>query len=88
MAGSSCTLELDILSGRKLETVEWQHFNGTTETIIDVSKNLEKYSGGTVDRTALTISNINIDDNGEYKCRLTNGVKTATSTTIYVLVCK
>ncbi|XP_061175934.1 hemicentin-1-like [Saccostrea echinata] len=85
--GGNVTLSVTLSDTEINSTIVWekQGFKNKSFEVIDVSSN-EKYDGGSLTSPSLSIFNVNNDDSGYYRCRVTNIDGTTTSTSIQIRV--
>lgn len=76
--GGQVTISCSISSNPRAQSMSWQKTLGGVTTTLDISNN-PRYQGGTLSNPSLTISNLNLDDKGDYRCLATNTVGTGQS---------
>ncbi|XP_052674345.1 hemicentin-1-like isoform X2 [Crassostrea angulata] len=76
--GGQVTISCSISSNPSAQSMSWQKTFGGVTTTLDISNN-PRYQGGTLSNPSLTISNVNLDDKGDYRCLATNIVGTGQS---------
>lgn len=76
--GGQVTISCSISSNPSAQSMSWQKTLGGVTTTLDIGIN-PRYQGGTLSNPSLTISNVNLDDKGDYRCLATNIVGTGQS---------
>lgn len=76
--GGQVTISCSISSNPSAQSMSWQKTLGGVTTTLDIGIN-PRYQGGTLSDPSLTISNVNLDDKGDYRCLATNIVGTGQS---------
>ena len=83
--GSSVTIQCTVFATPSATIVSWKKINAAgVETIIDLSSNSNKYTGGSVNIPSLTVLNAVDSDEAYYVCSATNAAGTGTSSQSYL----
>ncbi|XP_052058072.1 hemicentin-1-like isoform X3 [Mytilus californianus] len=81
--GESVVINCIVTADPKETSITWQKVVNSVPTTLSISSN-NRYSGGTVQTPALTISNVEDNDEGQYICQATNTVGTGSSNQVYL----
>ncbi|XP_076098442.1 hemicentin-1-like isoform X7 [Mytilus galloprovincialis] len=81
--GESVVINCVVTADPKETTITWQKVVNNVPTTLSITSN-NRYSGGTVSTPALTISNVEDNDEGQYICQATNTVGTGSSNQVYL----
>ncbi|XP_063428590.1 hemicentin-1-like isoform X13 [Mytilus trossulus] len=81
--GESVVINCIVTADPKETTITWQKVVNNVPTTLSITSN-NRYSGGTVSTPALTISNVEDNDEGQYICQATNTVGTGSSNRVYL----
>jgi hypothetical protein len=76
--GNTVTIPCAVSANPQVTSITWQRTSGgITQTL--VIGNVARYSGGTVTTPSLTITNAQLEDEGNYRCIASNGMGTGQS---------
>ncbi|XP_071159624.1 hemicentin-1-like isoform X17 [Mytilus edulis] len=81
--GESVVINCVVTADPKETSITWQKVVNNVPTTMSITSN-NRYSGGTVSTPALTISNVEDNDEGQYICQATNTVGTGSSNQVYL----
>lgn len=71
--GSSIVIPCSVTSDLGVNSVSWQRSRNSLTENLDIAS-VARYSGGTVTTPSLTISNAQLEDEGNYRCLASNTV--------------